>query len=981
MSPISLLYALSGFVSLGYQVVWFRVFVDRFGSTNLTFALVLCNFIGGLGLGALLSRPIGERLGRLASLGSPIRRYGALELTVTLLAALTPLSALLPSGILGSFPYVESEGGIFEPTWTRTLLQTGLSALLVLLPCVAMGATYPLLCHAHRQQRRFPAGLYAWNTLGACSAVIATEFLLLPRVGHDASFLVMLALNGGLGLLALLAPTWVSPGAEQEAPEAPPEPPDSADDPSAAPSRSTAGRIVLVCAVLSGLLTGALEADMFKRLQFLECNTEAAMSFISFWAIVAIFLASTLVRILPRLGLVHLRVALGLASGVYFLVGSLAYRLRDSLEAVHADRAREAVDEGLALAGGVVVQHFIHGLGDVLIYTGIFVLPAFFLASLVLPWACNLGQSKGLHLGHAYGLNTVAFCIGMVAFSWIAPGVSIFYSLKMIHWATLTAALALVLLPGRGAYGAWRIVVPTFVLIAGAFATQRGFDPSLLDEKNDAVRFPVRGLRSNGAHTTYVVEHERGDLLYFDAHTMSGTSAASQRYMRLMAHFPLLLAENPERALLICFGVGNTASAIAAHEAIRELDVVDLNENVFASAGEFTATNHNVAEDPRVRLIHDDGRAFLATTDRHYDLITSEPPPPMHVGVVRLYTEEYYEQCLEHLTPTGRMSQWLPVFEMPKEAVERSIATFVQVFPHAMLYVGSGKNYLLIGGPAPFDFDALPPRFAAEPRVRRDLRGVGVDGIPQLLARIVRGPSDLRMGYRDAPNLSDQRNDMAFLVRDVIDPPLLPYDPRVVASELGFDGEPWGPLFENAAWIQNAAPDFPPMSLLSIPAEAHASVQYADTDWARLEECNRRASNQRGNPARLEEWLRLSLDILPAQVGARGQLALLLESKGFHREAGEAWSTCVEFCPRSARAHHGRGQWQMGRGLRTEARKSFERALELDPYSAAVRIDFAQLLRVEGERDLARAQLSLALPDLEGDAADEVRSLLERLGE
>ena len=42
--------------ALGYQVPWFRIFGDWFGSTNLTFALVVCNFIGGLGCGALLSQ-------------------------------------------------------------------------------------------------------------------------------------------------------------------------------------------------------------------------------------------------------------------------------------------------------------------------------------------------------------------------------------------------------------------------------------------------------------------------------------------------------------------------------------------------------------------------------------------------------------------------------------------------------------------------------------------------------------------------------------------------------------------------------------------------------------------------------------------------------------------------------------------------------------------------------------------------------------
>jgi predicted membrane-bound spermidine synthase len=60
MYRILVLYAVSGFISLGYQVAWFRIFNDWFGSTTLTFALVVCNFIGGLGLGALYSKSIAD---------------------------------------------------------------------------------------------------------------------------------------------------------------------------------------------------------------------------------------------------------------------------------------------------------------------------------------------------------------------------------------------------------------------------------------------------------------------------------------------------------------------------------------------------------------------------------------------------------------------------------------------------------------------------------------------------------------------------------------------------------------------------------------------------------------------------------------------------------------------------------------------------------------------------------------------------------
>ena len=56
MKRVLLFYALSGFISLAYQVAWFRIVTDWFGSTNFTFALVVVNFIGGLSAGALASR-------------------------------------------------------------------------------------------------------------------------------------------------------------------------------------------------------------------------------------------------------------------------------------------------------------------------------------------------------------------------------------------------------------------------------------------------------------------------------------------------------------------------------------------------------------------------------------------------------------------------------------------------------------------------------------------------------------------------------------------------------------------------------------------------------------------------------------------------------------------------------------------------------------------------------------------------------------
>ncbi len=175
MIRIFILYAVSGFVSLGYQVAWFRIFTDWFGSTNLTFALVLCNFIGGLGVGALLSARLTDWFTARLRLDDRLRVYGLMELFVGATVLLTVLAAYIPADLWGRFPYVLADG-IWVQTAGYRFAQVGTAAACVFIPCLFMGVTFPLLCKTFSTVAdggRVPAALYAWNTLGACSGVLA----------------------------------------------------------------------------------------------------------------------------------------------------------------------------------------------------------------------------------------------------------------------------------------------------------------------------------------------------------------------------------------------------------------------------------------------------------------------------------------------------------------------------------------------------------------------------------------------------------------------------------------------------------------------------------------------------------------------------------------------------------------------------------------------------------------------------------------
>lgn len=981
MLRVFLLYAVSGFVSLGYQVAWFRIFTDWFGSTNLTFALVVCNFIGGLGVGALLSQRLAGGVGRLAGIDDRLRLYGLLEIGVSLAALLTLAAALLPPDLWGSFPY-RLVDGVYVQEWGYRFGQVAIAALCVFIPCLLMGVTFPLLCHifvAEPGGARFPSALYAWNTLGACSGVLACQFMLLPWIGHGLTFQLMVAINLAIGAYFLLAggapPASPAVGAASAAvsPRPSGKPTGKArkgKHPRLKPlsreegEEQPASALLITIAVLSGLLAGALEGDMFKRISFVVTgNPGALMPFISFWAILGIFLGSVIVHRWQQLKLWHLAVAVAASALLYYAAWRAMYPLSAAL-----DRAQPRTEETIAFTGSPM---FPSGLFELWWFTGLLVFVPFLLLSLLLPWACNRLQASRLHLGLAYGLNTVAFCAGLLSFTLFAPMVSIFYSLKLML-VLLGCGVALMgLLAVSRSYTGWQPAAAALLFAGGALLVPGGFDPAYMRPGSDPARLPVEYVMSDGANTTMVVRKPGDDRLYFGNLSMSATSLMAQNYMRLMAHVPLLAQENPERALLICFGVGNTASAIAAHESIRQLDIVDLNRNVFATAPAFSAIHGNVHEDPRVRLINDDGRSFLRLTDQKYDLVTSEPPPPMAAGVYRLYSTEYYRDIRDRLTPTGMMSQWLPVYQMPMEAVELAIASFVEVFPNAVLYVGIQHELLLIGGRGELDLERIQRRFGESGRVLADLRGIGVVSPQFMLARFMMGSDELARRYAGGQRLSDQHNqlDQLFLRPDNL--ALLPYDPLSVADWLETRAPAIAadlrPVITHLGRLRYRVDSFPLQRVRQDPA-----IALSDLDWLRVARLQRTAAfrQRAGDLPGAIQAIAAALELNREQPALLTWIGERLQATGRAPESLPYFETLARLEPDDASARWRTASALYASGRAAEGIPHLERAVTLSPDWVSPHNNLAWIYATHPDPAVRNSRRALELASHADDLSD-----------
>jgi hypothetical protein len=228
--------------------------------------------------------------------------------------------------------------------------------------------------------------------------------------------------------------------------------------------------------------------------------------------------------------------------------------------------------------------------------------------------------------------------------------------------------------------------------------------------------------------------------LFVNSISMADTEWVSRRYMKLYVYWPMAVHPNARRALLIAYGVGNTAKAMADSRSLESIDVVDISRDVLQmSSVVYPDSSDNPLRDPRVRVHIEDGRFFLQTTDRRFDLITSEPPPPTTAGVVNLYTREYFALIHDRLAEGGIVAYWLPLHALSEVSTKAVLRAFCDVFGDCSLWNGIGPDLMMIGtrraqGPVP---DEQFVRQWKDPVVAAEMTRLGLERPEQLGALFV----------------------------------------------------------------------------------------------------------------------------------------------------------------------------------------------------------------------------------------------------
>lgn len=714
----------SGLCALIYEVVWARQLILVFGVTTLSVSTVLTVFMGGLALGSWGGGRVADRV------ANPLKTYVALEAGIALWAAL--LLVVFPCLPKLYGPVVHLIGGGYG---TTVVLRFLFSAALLLIPTALMGATLPVLgryvVESFEHLGKRMGVLYTANTLGGVMGSFLTGFFLLNLLGARISTVLAALTNLALALFALwLARRIPSHGTEEwhETEKGKPE------REIRVPAVIVPKPAVLLVFGISGFAALAYEVLWTRILIFVlgthtYAFTTLLMAFlmgIALGSVAFSWVADRTER--PVFLLFSVQVVIGLSA----LLLTLIFR-----------RIPVWFAQWATMGGGVWWKF---AALEFLVCFLLMLIPAFCMGG-TFPLAMKLYVSdlekRGEQIGRTYMVNTVgailgAFVSGFVFIQWLGIGKSIaFFAASNIAGAIALVWLArsVRVLPRLAATCT---VLGLFLLFSwkAPLATrlqQLGPEERLLfyEESASATVAVKETAKVNGLKVLTVNGLEEVPLDY-----------VSMQTFRFLGHFPLLIHPNPHSVLVVSFGAGIATGSASLHESV-EIEAVEICGAVPRAARLFSRENHRVLENPRVRIVLQDGRNYIATGRKTYDVITADATHPWSADSWILYTREFYELCKSRLNPGGIMIQWLPLHWLSPRDYRSLLRTFKLVFPHTSLWFTNSYTIMVATQEKlAIDFSRLLERLSQR-TIRKDLDEVSMGNIYSLLGFFMMGEDQI----------------------------------------------------------------------------------------------------------------------------------------------------------------------------------------------------------------------------------------------
>ena len=758
---IYLIFFLSGAAALIYEVLWVRYLSLIFGGSHLAVTTVLSVFMGGLALG---SYTIGKKVGSYRKL---LRLYGFLELGIA-------ASALVFVALMRFYPvfYIPLAQIKDSSPIYLSIIRISFATIALIVPTTLMGGTLPVLSSFMTRRVQGLGSrlsfLYGFNTLGAVIGTAATGFFLLPNYSVSATLMIAVSINVLIGILGIVlqdkAQTVLdkaATGEKAETGDAIPYATVTEEPENVVPFKlvlwgigvsgfcalgyevlwtrilsivigaSVYGFTLLLMAFLAGIGLGSAAYGLFLRISGMM---HKKMENHPLRAVIAFGLVQVIIGVSALVVTLHIRELPTHTAFVYdyfhnILTGIQPFKTSQLANFVLAFSFMfvPAFFMGVAfpLAGKIHGQYkkiVGHAVGEILSYNTVGAILGSAVSGFVLIYLLGIQQSLQIIIliNIGFGLLVMASVRGRKSLNWGVSG------------AVAIIALVLVLNPNL-----WRLWDPKFYAIYQSQLLDWYKSPEKIQEAlaNNDVLYYGEGIQS------IVSSIQSGGNQYF---ITNGRVEASNRdqdrqCQYTLGHLPMLLNKNPKKVFVLGTGSGMTLGATSVHPSVEQITLAEIEPKVLGVARTFGIYNHYVLDNPKVKIVFNDGRNFLLTTREKFDVITADPIHPWFSGAGYLYSAEYFKLAAEHLNPGGIVCQWLPIYELTEENLKSVVKTLREVFPYIMVWL-THNDAELVGSNSPIVIDEKDlARRIKVPEVQQDLEPVKMGSAEDFLSYFVMG--------------------------------------------------------------------------------------------------------------------------------------------------------------------------------------------------------------------------------------------------
>ncbi len=207
-------------------------------------------------------------------------------------------------------------------------------------------------------------------------------------------------------------------------------------------------------------------------------------------------------------------------------------------------------------------------------------------------------------------------------------------------------------------------------------------------------------------HLLHYEKTEHQELVIFDNASfgrvlaLDGAVQLTERdhhvYHEMIAHVPVLGHGEARDVLVIGGGDGGTLRELLRHRDVRPV-LVEIDAQVIALSKRFLPmVSEGALDDTRAEIVIGDGLAYVAQTERRFDVVIVDSTDPEGPAAA-LFSPEFYADCRRCLKPGGILvtQNGVPFFQ--GEQLRTSLGHLAGLFRDARCYLAAVPTYT--GGP------------------------------------------------------------------------------------------------------------------------------------------------------------------------------------------------------------------------------------------------------------------------------------------